>query len=484
MGLPQPQNPEQAEKREKAAGKNPGPAPDKAYTLPTTAQTVTLTNTASAPGGEKGEQKTPDGKIESGPMDGKVRADLEKTFGIPLDKVVVHKGPGVDAQCAKRGAIAFAKGQEISISSKAGEPGTKGYIEVLGHEVAHVVQATGGSAKAEEDQKKKEEEKGGKKSAAGAGKETKAEDVKKDAGADSKEATKGKAAGGGKGGKEAEAKDAGKSAAAGQKAAPIEQEASESETQNAEPAGEQKNPNTFKIPIGGDRSIEFVPPNKAGDWSLGVGDVAKIYKGASKKGDKWWRKSIPTPFFGICAEVGAFIGYEAKLGEVNLKGIRVNYKKATNTYELEGEVGTGVSLEVNGGISAGVSADIWIASAGVGLKAKLALSMARTLSAAFKAGYSPTTGNFSFEGKLSLAALELEAKAAISLYAYYDACFVSTYCKEWTLWERTLGKLSFGGIDAVVGKEPGKGWSGKIEPKPPEVQDFAGNIKSMFPSKS
>jgi len=437
MPLPMPKNAEQAKKREAAAKRNPGPAPEQKIKLPEQPLNPTFQNKAPKPepGNAGGSAQTPAGKVDVKPLSPAERGRFEKSFGMDLSAVTVHSGPGADAQCTARGAVAFIKGTNIIMSAKAGAPGSKGYDTLLGHELAHFVQQNGG----------------------------------------------GKAGGGDA---EKDADKAGEKAAEGAPA-PVEQKVAAGTEQKKEEEGEHKNPNTVKIPIGGSRSIEIVPPNKAGDWSLGVGDVVKFTEGIKEEGTKWWRKAIPTGFFGLSVDIGAGFTAEFKLGEVSLKGIKVNYKKATDTYELEGEIGTSMGLELGGFVSAGVSADVWIASAGVGLKAKLGLSKSHPLSASFRAGYSPSTNNFYFGGKLSLAALELEAKTAVSLYVYYDAWGISTYTKEWTLWERTLGKLSFGGVELDLAWSRAKGWKeSSITPKPLEVQNFEGNIKNMYPKKS
>lgn len=489
MPLPAAASPEQSKKREAAAQKNPGPAPEKSFVLPEKAlKPQAETTKPASSGAEKSGEAGPGGKVDAGPIPAAVRSKMEKSFGQDLSKVVVHSGPGVDTMCQKRGAVAFAQGQAIYMSAGAGDVGSAAYNEVLGHELTHVLQqqpkkpdAPAGSApeakKAEPGGKTNPDKKETKEPPKGAAKSGDAE--QKDPAA---AAAPGGAAPTSGSALEAEAAKGGQAAAAGQPV-PVQGAASPGSEQHAPAADEHKNPNTLKIPIGKDRNIEIVPPNRDGDWSVGVGDLKKFSEGVSAKDSKWWRKSFPTPFFGLSCDLGAFVGYEFKVGEVSLKGLKVNYKKASNTYELEAEAGTGMSLEVNGGFTAGVSADVWVASAGIGLKAKISLIKNHPLSVGIKGSWNRSTNQVDFGAKLALAALELEAKAAVGLYVYYDAIGVSTYTKEWTLWERTLGKLAFAGFELEVGRFGGR-WKCEPKPKPMEMQDIVGNVKNMYPGKS
>lgn len=437
MPLPQAANAEQQRKREMAASQAGGPTPETRTRMTGPSQTVPFENHAPEPepGTQSGDVQTPDGKVSVQPLPADKRAKFEASFGVDLSDVTIHSGPGADALCRQQGATAYATGSSIYMGSGAGAQGSPGYDRVLGHEVTHVVQQRGGN-------------------------------VQGSTGGDL----------------EKEADEAGKLANQGEPA-PVSGSAPSGTVQKEE--AERGETQRIRIPIGSNRHIAIVPPNRDGDWALGVGDVVEFTEGINEEGEKWWRKSIPTPFYGLCADLG--IGVEGKfgLGKVQLKSIMVRYKKATNTYEIEGQVATSMELEVGGFISAGVSADAWIASAGVGLKAKLNLGKTHPLAASFRAGWSPTTNNFYFGGKLSMSALELEAKAAVALYVYYDAWGISTYTKSWTLYERTLGKLAFAGVDLDLAWSRAKGWrQSSITPKPFEMQDVSGNIRNLYPRKS
>ncbi|MDP6942702.1 MAG: DUF4157 domain-containing protein [Myxococcota bacterium] len=429
---------EKQAKREAAAKAASGPTPETEAALPDQAVTPAVVDTAPAPvpGTGKGESDGPEGRIATEPASAMVPAETLSAFGVDLSDVTVQTGPGADKQCADRGAVAYAAGSTIVVSSSAGSPGSPEFLKIMGHELTHVVQQRGGNV----------------------------ED-------------------GGGGNAEAEADSAGEAAAKGE-AASVGVSAPSGGEQNKEAPETHANTTVVKIPLPGGKSIEIEPPDPEGDWSIGVGDVHKFAKGIGHKDSKWWRKSIPTPFFGLVAEVGAEIGMEFKLGEVALKGIKIAYKKATDTYALEAEVGTGMSLEVFFAISAGVAADVWVASAGIGLKAKASLIKNHPLSAKISGSYSPSSGETKLAASLSLAALELAAKASVALYVYYDAWLVSTYTKEWTLVERTLGKLTFGGVEGEVSLSSSEGFDGKITPKPCKMQNFEGGISSLYPGKS
>jgi len=75
------------------------------------------------------------------PLDGAVRADMEAHFGVPLGDVRVHAGPKADGLAASLGARAFTHGRDIVF----GEGRKPGSDALTAHELAHVVQQTGGS---------------------------------------------------------------------------------------------------------------------------------------------------------------------------------------------------------------------------------------------------------------------------------------------------------------------------------------------------
>ncbi|MBM4345100.1 MAG: DUF4157 domain-containing protein [Deltaproteobacteria bacterium] len=486
---------------------------------PTKAQ-ADLQQAAIQGGGKKedggGEAQTPSGAIKSEPLDAGTVRKVKDTMGADLSDVVVRTGPGADAECQKRGCSAFAVGDMITISSQAGEPGSAGYQKVLLHECAHIVQKRVGK---NPDEKKAQ----AKPDAAqpGAAADPKAPPPATEAspegdrgGAPEDKGPKAPggpaAAGASTAAKEQEADQAAQAAQGGQRAQ-IKQAAGASEEQHApptaggatsnagrapaagggttapggQPQGEHNNPSQITIPIGGDRGITFTPPNRDGDWQLGVSGVKKLYAGTEKKVDKWWRKNIPTPFFGLAVSLGIQAGVTFKVGEVMLNNIVVKRRKDDRGgawYEVEGSLETGISVEGFVALSAGVSANVWLAEAGVGVKAKLGLNASKPASASIALGYNPTTGDYGLNGKLSLAAWELALKGAVGLFAYYDAIGVSTYSKDWWLYERTLGKMTLAGVDFPFGLTRQRGFYGEVKPKPLELQGIEGNVRSAFPA--
>lgn len=468
----------------------------------------------TAAGGGKQEQATPQGTVKAEALDPAIAGKLKGSYGVDLGDVVVRSGAGADAECAKRGCAAFALSGVITMSSKAGEPGSAGYNKILLHECAHIVQQRLGKspdakkAQAHPDAAAKPD------APAGAHEEPKTGGpVAKGGKAAAGKAAAGAAPEGKQGGstaaKEAEADKAAESAGAGKKAE-IKQAAPTQAAQHAPtvaaaapagaaPAGgaraggakapeaEHGSPTTVTIPLGGDRSIVIKPPNKDGDWEMGVSDIIKMTNGDIKKDvSKWWRKSIPTPFFGLAVELGVQIGAELKLEAPSLKKIVVRRKTRDKQpwYEIAGTVGTGLSIGGFAALTAGVSADVWIASAGVGIKAKLALEASKGIEADIAFGYNPATGDFGVKGQLDFKSWELALKGSIGLFAYYDAIGVSTYCKDWTLYERELGKMSLGGIAVPFGWSKNGGFTGKVDGEGPKMQDIEGNVKNMFPSRA
>jgi hypothetical protein len=440
------------------------------------------------------QAETAGGPVKSEPLAAEVAKRVKESLGDDIGDVVVRSGPGADSECKKRGCSAFALGNVITMSSQAGEPGSAGYDKILLHECAHIVQKRLGK---NPDPKQSQ---------------ARPDAAHPDHAADPKApAPEGKD--GGTAAKEKDADQAGEAAQQGKKAK-VQQKANDGEAQHAPevkgaPAarpgaaptakpgegkgekpgaaaeGENNNPTQITIPIGGDRGIVFTPPNTKGDWQLGVSGAKKLYGGTEKKVDKWWRKNIPTPFFGLSLGLGIQAALTLKIGEVMLNNIVIKRRKDDKGgawYEVEGNLETGINTEGSIALSAGVSADAWIAEAGVGIKAKLGVSANKPASAAVALGYNPTTGDFGLNGKLSLAAWEMALKGSVGLFAYYDAVGISTYSKDWWLYERTLGKMTLAGVDFGFGLTKQRGFYGEVAPKPLELQDLEGNVRSAFPS--
>ena len=520
---------EKLAKRRQFVARSAGPAKETAaqlQQLPSTVAKVDQNSTAmaggapapAAPGAKKQEAQTPAGAIKSEQLDAMTVRKVKDSFGADLSDVLVRSGPGADAECQKRGCSAFALASIITMSSQAGEPGSAGYQKVLLHECAHIVQKRQGK---NPDEKKAAAKPDAKEPGRAADPQAPAPDTAGGGPAAAGPEAAGPQAAGPKGAapapgaataaKETEANAAADAAQSGKKAA-IKQSAGEQEAQHAPPAaggapnagaapgaartpaakpagpqGDHASPHQITIPIGGDRGITFTPPNRDGDFSVGVSGVKKLYAGSEKKVDKWWRKNVPTPFFGLSVGLGIQLGASFKVGEVMLNNIVVKRRKdkdaSGNWYEVEGTLETGMNLEGFLALSAGISADAWIAEVGVGVKAKLGLNASKPLSASVALGFNATTGDFGLNGKLSMAAWDLALKGAVGLFAYYDAIGVSTYSKDWWLYERTLGKMTLAGVDFPFSMTRNGGFSGKVEPKPLDIQDMEGNIKSAFPSR-
>lgn len=516
-------NEDKLAKRRAFQSRTAGPAKETAAPLqnlqPAKAQ-ADLQQAAIQGGGKKedagGAAQTPSGVMKTEPLDAATVRKVKDSMGTDLSDVVVRSGPGADSECQKRGCSAYAVGSMITMSSQAGAPGSAGYDKILLHECAHIVQKRVG--RNPDDKKSQAKPDAAQPGAAADPKapppatEAAPESAAKPAAPEDK-LPKGPAAAGGAGtgAKEAEADQAAQTAQAGGRSQ-IKQGAGDSEEQHAPPttpagagaaprtpagggaapgtpaapAGEHNNPSQITIPIGGDRGITFTPPNRDGDWQMGVSGVKKLYAGTEKKIDKWWRKNIPTPFFGLAVSLGIQAGITFKVGEVMLNNIVVKRRKDDKGgawYEVEGSLETGISVEGFLALSAGVSADAWIAEAGVGVKAKLGLNASKPASANIALGYNPTTGDFGLNGKLSLAAWELALKGAVGLFAYYDAIGVSTYSKDWWLYERTLGKMTLAGVDMPFGLTRQRGFYGEVKPKALDIQDMEGNVRSAFPSR-
>ncbi len=462
-------------------------------------------------GGKEQKQSTPQGEIKASPLAGEVAAKLKESYGADLSDVVVRSGAGADAECAKRGCAAFALGGVITMSSKAGEPGTPGYDKILLHECAHIVQqrngkgtkgAKDGHAKADARQPGADAgENSGAPGAAGAA-----------PGQHAKAGAKGAAAPGAKDAKEKEADHAAAKAERGEKAA-IKQKAGGAEAQHHGPVGGGAAPaaagaapaakkeegkhgdiHQISIPIGEGKNIIINPPNGDGEWQVGYANEIPLM-GASaaehmkKEVNKWWRMSIPTPFFGLVAKLGIQVGAELKVTPPTLKKIVVRKKNrgagasAQPWYEIAGTVGTSLTMGGFAALTAGVSADVWIAEAGVGVKAKLGLEAEKSLEAEVAIGVNGTTMDWGLQGELAFKAWEMSLKGTIGLFAYHSTAFTSTYCKDWTLYERTLGKFSLAGIKVPFSATKGGGFHAGIEAAEPEVQGLDGSIGGLFPAK-
>jgi hypothetical protein len=76
------------------------------------------------------------------------RAAMEGAFAADFSAVRVHTGPASDRVASGLGARALTAGRDIVFGSGAFRPHTPGGDRLLAHELAHVVQQTGGLARA------------------------------------------------------------------------------------------------------------------------------------------------------------------------------------------------------------------------------------------------------------------------------------------------------------------------------------------------
>ncbi|WP_081987792.1 DUF4157 domain-containing protein [Sphingomonas sp. 37zxx] len=84
------------------------------------------------------------GQGRGNPLSDSVRAKMEAAFGTDFSRVRVHEGP----QAARIGAIAFTTGHDIYFAPGQYRPETVQGQQLLGHELAHVVQQRQGRVKA------------------------------------------------------------------------------------------------------------------------------------------------------------------------------------------------------------------------------------------------------------------------------------------------------------------------------------------------
>lgn len=84
------------------------------------------------------------GQGRGNPLPDAVRAKMEAAFGTDFSRVRVHEGP----QAARIGAIAFTTGHDIYFAPGQYRPETVQGQQLLGHELAHVVQQRQGRVEA------------------------------------------------------------------------------------------------------------------------------------------------------------------------------------------------------------------------------------------------------------------------------------------------------------------------------------------------
>lgn len=74
------------------------------------------------------------------PLEGGIRARMEGFFGADFSGVRVHEGPAAEAM----GALAFTLGETLYFAPGRYDPTTREGVELLGHELTHVVQQRDG----------------------------------------------------------------------------------------------------------------------------------------------------------------------------------------------------------------------------------------------------------------------------------------------------------------------------------------------------
>lgn len=387
-------------------------------------------------GGGGGEAEAKEqGPPKAQALDATVRAKLEKSLGQKFGDVKIIAN---DPKVAQKGAKAYTQNKTIHFAPGEYDPKSEAGQELIGHELAHVVQQNKGAAKKGKAQKKGPGEKGA---------------------------------------LEKEASAAGKKAAKGEKASV--KGAAGKGPQNED--DEQARTTQYSIPLPGGQSIRFQPGTDAETFqvtALGPFDLWKMDDPVKKK--KEIRKNIPTPFFGLALQLGMGADVSFGLPAVTFEGVSVSGNKRTGDMVVNGEFKAGLAITGRLYLKAGVAVDAWIAEAGVGLKAFMSLGLETALSAKLQARYNVRTGKLHFEVPWSLQP-EIALKAGVALYAYYDAWGVSTYEKEWNLAERTLGKLSLPGIKGCFSTDRTKKM---IEPADPSFQGIRGRVRNLFPRRS
>ncbi len=80
------------------------------------------------------------------PLDTAARTQAETAFGADLGSVRVHTGARADTLSRALDATAFTTGSDVFFRSGAYDPGSRSGMQLLGHELAHVVQQSGAAA--------------------------------------------------------------------------------------------------------------------------------------------------------------------------------------------------------------------------------------------------------------------------------------------------------------------------------------------------
>ena len=95
--------------------------------------------------GDDGAAQTPSAPSGGGqPLAAGVRTKMETSFGADFSEVRVHEG----AHASAMGALGYTQGTNVHFAPGQYQPETKGGQELLGHELAHVVQQSQGRVQA------------------------------------------------------------------------------------------------------------------------------------------------------------------------------------------------------------------------------------------------------------------------------------------------------------------------------------------------
>ena len=93
--------------------------------------------------GEEQHRRAEQGVMGGAPLPGGLRREMEEALGADFSGVRVSTGGAVAEATAALGARAYALGQSIAFAPGAYDPASRAGRELIGHELAHVVQQRG-----------------------------------------------------------------------------------------------------------------------------------------------------------------------------------------------------------------------------------------------------------------------------------------------------------------------------------------------------
>lgn len=100
----------------------------------------TLTMQLKSTGEDRARRPDPAPSGGGQPLPDEVRASMGRSFGADFSAVRVHEGPHV----SDMGALAYTQGADVHFAPGQYQPGTPSGQELIGHELAHVVQQAQG----------------------------------------------------------------------------------------------------------------------------------------------------------------------------------------------------------------------------------------------------------------------------------------------------------------------------------------------------